>query len=128
MVAGRKASDQRLHVNERKSTFEHTCEGGEGGRKRRLNTSVLVAAPSPLRNVMKKMLSSEALSSGIASTGLLPPSQKRAQDFVRREHSTSWEQFVVELHHLPEFLERLKAQDPRGTYICEGGAGRLQWS
>ncbi len=104
-----------MHVNEAKSCFEHTCEEGQGGRKRRHNTTVLVAASSPVRKVMKKMSSSETLSSSIASTGLPPP----AQDFVRRENSTSWEQFLVELHHLPSFLEALKVQDRRGTYICE---------
>ena len=32
VVAGRKMNDNRVHVNVKKSKFEHTCEGG-GGRK-----------------------------------------------------------------------------------------------
>lgn len=106
-------------MNEGKSCFEHSCEGEEGSRKRRHNTSVLVAAPSPVRNVMSNISSSEALANSIASTGLPPPSLKSAQEFVRKENSTSWEQYVVELHYLPSFLQALKAQDPSGTYVCE---------
>jgi hypothetical protein len=34
VTAGRKA-DGRVHVNNEKSVFEHTCEEGEGSRKRR---------------------------------------------------------------------------------------------
>jgi hypothetical protein len=111
--------DGRVHVNVEKSCFEHTCEEGDGGRKRKHNTTALIAAPSPVRRVMEKMSSSETLSSSIASTGLPPPSHKRAQNYVRRENSTSWHQYVAELHHLPSFFEALKVQDPRGTYICE---------
>jgi hypothetical protein len=80
---------------------------------------VLIAAASPLRKVLANASSSETLVQDISSIGLPPPSLKRAQDFVRLENSTSWEQYVVELHHLPSFLEELKVLDPRGTYLCE---------
>ena len=109
-------------MNPDKSSFEHTCEGGPGGRKRSLKTSTLTAAVSPLRNVLKSISSSETLSSSIASTGLKPPRVRTVQNFVRRQMSTSWEQHVVELHHLRQFLGQLRDLDPRGTYLCDAQA------
>lgn len=112
-----------MHVNVNKSKLEHTCkptEGAEaGGRKRQHNTSVLLAASSPARTVLKNTGSSESLVSSVAALGLPPMSKKQAQKFVREENTTSWEQFVVELHHLPQFMADLKRADPEGTYECE---------
>ncbi len=69
--------------------------------------------------MLKHMPTSDSLTASIASTGLRPPSQKQAQRFVRKETTTSWEQFVLELHYLPQFLAELKTLDPSGTYFCE---------
>lgn len=118
MVAGLKKATGRVHVNEEKSCFLHTCDAGEGVRQRRHKTEVLVAAPSPVRGAMKFM-SAEALEKTVAASGLEPPSHKRAQHFTRLEHSTSWEQYVTEMHHLPQFLAEMKEKDPLGTYLCE---------
>ncbi len=118
VVAGRKMNDNRVHVNVKKSKFEHTCEGG-GGRKRQLKTRVLTAAASPVRKLLKKTTSAETLSSSVVESGLPAPHRQQAQRFVRMENSTSWEQYVMELHYLPNFLDDLKGRDPDGRYICE---------
>jgi hypothetical protein len=113
-----------VHVNEKKSSFEHSCvPGAGGGRKRGLKASVVTAAASPLRKAVK-VSSPVAMVTLLETTGVPAPSARQSQRTARLLNTTSLQQYVVELDHLPAFLASMKEKDPAGTYVFESKSER----
>lgn len=112
-------NDERVHVNINKSVFEHSCSGREeGSRKRAVLSEVALAAPSPVRKMLTSSTDSKSVHSSISDLGI-HIKLSTIQGHIRAFNTTSWEQYVVELCHLEDFMEKNQQLDQDGLFFVE---------
>jgi hypothetical protein len=107
-----------------KSVLAHGCVSrpGVAGRERNYSVKVLTAAAPAVDTALSRITEAGALQKALEGRGLAV-SLHSLQGFLRAKHETNWARHVLELLHLPEFLDYARVVDPTGKYLLETRRG-----